>query len=149
MTNAIEALTFRRATEADIPFLLELRRRTMSEHLRNSGIEPSESELRNRVLVKFDCAELILLAGAPIGLLKVVKQPNEWHLLQIQIVPERQGRGLGSAIIEKLLADAVQTHVTVSLSVLRTNPARELYQRLGFRVVEQNDHAYDMEFGAV
>ena len=37
-------LTFRAATEADMPFLLELRRKTMSEHLRLSGIEPSESE---------------------------------------------------------------------------------------------------------
>ena len=32
MTGPIEALTFRPATETDIPFLLELRRQTMSEH---------------------------------------------------------------------------------------------------------------------
>jgi len=92
MTDAIETLTFRPATEADIPFLLELRRRTMSEHLQASGIEPSESERRARVLASFDCAEIVLLAGAPVGLLKV--------------------------------------------------------ERLGFRIVAQNDHAYDMEFGA-
>jgi ribosomal protein S18 acetylase RimI-like enzyme len=50
-------------------------------------------------------------------------------------------------ILEKLLADAAQARVSVSLSVLRTNPARKLYERLGFRIVGQNDHAYDMEFG--
>jgi len=143
--DAIEALTFRRATDADIPFLLELRRRTMSEHLRSSGIEPSESERRERVLVSFDSAEVILLAGVPVGLLKVVRNPGDWALVQIQIVPEKQGRGFGSTIIGKLLADAVQARVPVKLSVLRTNPARKLYQRLGFRIVAQNDHAYDME----
>jgi ribosomal protein S18 acetylase RimI-like enzyme len=148
MTDTIHALTFRAATEADIPFLLELRRRTMSEHLRASGIEPSQSERRARVLASFDCAEIIVLAGTPVGLLKVVRGPDNWDLLQIQIVPEQQGRGFGSTILEKLLADAVQAQVTVSLSVLNSNPARQLYERLGFRVVAQNDHAYDMKFGA-
>lgn len=148
MTDAIETLTFRPATEADIPFLLELRRRTMSEHLRASGIEPSESERRARVLASFDCAEIVLLAGAPAGLLKVVRGPDNWDLVQIQILPEKQGRGFGSTILDKLLADAVNAQVTVSLSVLKMNPARQLYERLGFRIVAQNDHAYDMEFGA-
>jgi ribosomal protein S18 acetylase RimI-like enzyme len=147
MTDSAEALTFRQATEVDIPFLLELRRRTMSEHLRASGVEPSESERRERVLASFDCAEIILLAGAPVGLLKVVKSPDDWHLSQIQILPEKQGRGLGSSIIKKLLADAVQARATVSLSVLGANPARQLYERLGFRVVRQNERAYDMKFG--
>jgi ribosomal protein S18 acetylase RimI-like enzyme len=146
MPGTSEALTFRPATEADIPFLLELRRQTMSEHLRASGIEPSESERRARVLVSFDCAEIILLAGAPVGLLKVVRNPGDWDLVQIQIVPEKQGRGFGSRILEQLLLDAAQARVSVSLSVLRTNPARKLYERLGFRIVGQNDHAYDMEF---
>ena len=147
MTDPIAALTFRPAVEADIPFLLELRRQTMSEHLRASGIEPSESERRVRVLASFDCAEIILLAGASVGLLKVVRGPDNWDLVQIQIVPEQQGRGFGSAILEKLLTDAVQAHVTVCLSVLKVNPARRLYERLGFRIVGQNDRAYDMKFG--
>jgi ribosomal protein S18 acetylase RimI-like enzyme len=148
MTDAIATLTFRPATETDIPFLLELRRQTMSEHLRASGIEPSESERRARVLASFDCAEIILLAGTPVGLLKVVRGPDNWDLVQIQIVPEQQGRGFGTTILKKLLADAVQAQATVSLSVLNTNPARQLYERLGFRIVAQNNHAYDMKFEA-
>jgi ribosomal protein S18 acetylase RimI-like enzyme len=147
MPGTSEALTFRPATEADIPFLLELRRQTMSEHLRASGIEPSESERRARVLVSFDCAEIILLAGAPVGLLKVVRGADNWDLVQIQIVPEKQGRGFGTGILERLLADAVQAQVSVSLSVLRSNPARRLYERLGFRIVSENDHAYHMKAG--
>lgn len=146
--DTIEAPTFRPATEADIPFLLELRRQTMSDHLRASGIEPTETERRERVLASFDCGEIILLAGTPVGLLKVVRGPDNWDLVQIQIVPEKQGRGFGTTILEKLLADATQAHVSVSLSVLRANPARQLYERLGFRIVGQNDHAYDMEFEA-
>lgn len=146
MTDAVEALTFRPATEADVPFLLELRRQTMSVHLRASGIEPSESERRARVLASFDCAEIILLAGTSVGLLKVVRNPDNWDLVQIQILPEKQGRGFGSTILQKLLDDAVAAHVCVGLSVLKANPARQLYERLGFRIVGENDHAYEMEF---
>ncbi len=149
MTDTTQALTFRAATEADIPFLLELRRQTMSEHLRLSGIDPSESERRERVLASFDCAEIILLSGTPVGLLKVVRTPDDWNLVQIQILPEKQGRGFGSTILKKLLTDAVQAHVSVSLSVLKANPARHLYERLGFRIVGENDQAYDMQFAEV
>lgn len=143
----MKELTFRAATEADIPFLLELRRQTMSEYLQRSGVEPSQSERLERVLANFDCAEIILLSGAPVGLLKVVRSPDSWDLIQIQILPEKQGGGLGSSILGTLLADADEAHASVSLSVLRANPARRLYERLGFRIVAENDHAYDMLYG--
>jgi len=143
----MSVLTFRAATEADIPFLLELRRQTMSEHLRLSGVDPSDSERRARVLANFESAEIILLAGAQVGLLKVVRDPDNWDLVQIQILPEKQGGGLGSSILKKLIDDAVQAHVSVSLSVLKVNPARRLYERLGFRIVGENEQAYDMLYG--
>lgn len=141
-----EELTFRAATEADMPFLLELRRKTMSEHLRLSGIEPSESERVERVLARFECAEIILQSGKPVGLLKVARDGKNWDLIQIQILPEKQGTGLGSEILRKQLDEAVQAKAAVTLSVLKVNPARRLYERLGFRIVGENERAYDMEF---
>jgi ribosomal protein S18 acetylase RimI-like enzyme len=147
VADLTEELTFRAASEADVPFLLELRRKTMSEHLRMSGIEPSEDERVERVLARFECAEIILLSGSPIGLLKVARDGKKWDLIQIQVVPEKQGTGLGSVILKKLLTEAVQSQAAVTLSVLKANPARRLYERLGFRIVGENDRAYDMDFG--
>ncbi len=121
----------------------------MSEHLRLSGIEPSESERVERVLANFESAEIILLAGTPIGLLKVARDGENWDLIQIQIAPQRQGQGLGSVILRKLLDEAVRSQATVTLSVLKANPARRLYERFGFRIVGENDQAYDMQFGAM
>ena len=144
----MDELTFRAATEADMSFLLELRRKTMSEHLRLSGIEPSENERVERVLARFECAEIILLSGQPVGLLKVARDGQKWDLIQIQILPEKQGTGLGGGIWQKLLDEAVQAKATVILSVLKSNRARRLYERLGFRIVGENERAYDMEFGA-
>jgi ribosomal protein S18 acetylase RimI-like enzyme len=148
MTSVVEKISFCTATEADLPFLLELRQKTMSEHLRQSGVEPSERERVERVLARFECARIILLSGTPIGLLKVSKDEECWDLIQIQIVPEKQGSGLGSGILKKLLAEAVQANACVKLSVLRSNRARRIYERLGFKVVGENAHAYEMQFRA-
>lgn len=120
-----QELTFRAATEADMPFLLV-----------------------ERVLARFECAEIVLLSGKPVGLLKAARDGNKWDLIQIQILPEKQGTGLGTGILRKLLDEAVRSQAAVTLSVLKSNPARRLYERLGFRIVGENDQAYDMEFGA-
>lgn len=149
LLHATEAPTFRAATEADFPFLLELRRRTMSEHLRQSGLEPSERECAERVLANFECAEIIALAGRPIGLLKkVAREGKKWRLIQIQLVPEQQSKGLGTSILKALVDGAKQSGASITLSVLRANPARRLYERSGFRVVSESAHAYEMQFGA-
>jgi ribosomal protein S18 acetylase RimI-like enzyme len=54
--------------------------------------------------------------------------------LGIGVVAEARGRGVGSALLDALLALArEQGYRAVSLSVDRQNPARRLYERKGFR----------------
>jgi D-serine deaminase-like pyridoxal phosphate-dependent protein/ribosomal protein S18 acetylase RimI-like enzyme len=134
-------LQLRFATEADVPFLLELRRLTMSEYLRASGVPQSEPELEQRVRLRFECAQIVLSGNEPIGLFKVARDGTDWTLMQIQIAPAHQGRGIGTRLIRELLLDAQQAGASVRLSVLRANPARQLYQRLGFRVVGELPHS--------
>lgn len=52
-------VSLRPATEADIPFLLELRRQTMTAHQLASGAEAPERERYERVLYRFECAQII------------------------------------------------------------------------------------------
>jgi len=144
----VDQLSFRAATETDISFLLELRRRTMSAHQLASGLEPSESERSERVLARFECARIILLANEPIGLVKVARDGRQWRLIQIQIVPEKQGLGFGGWIIQNLIAEAMEAGASLKLSVLKANPARHLYERLGFCVVNTGHYVYEMQLGA-
>ena len=139
-----EGLALRAATPADVPFLLELRDTTLSPHMRASGIEPSHEERVRRVMYRFECAQLIERAGVPVGLLKVTRDPDEWQLVQIQLVPELQGKGVGEALIRPLIAEAKQARVGLGLYVFQQNPARRLYERLGFRIVETTEHSYRM-----
>ena len=58
---------------------------------------------------------------------------------------EYQRRGIGSKLVERLLAEARSARLPLRLRVLRVNPAFRLYQRMGFRVVEATPERYFME----
>lgn len=57
--------------------------------------------------------------------------------LSIALLPDCRGQGVGTALLEGLLAAARGRYVAVSLSVSADNPAAKLYRRLGFEVYEQ------------
>lgn len=139
---AFPAIERRAATEADVPFLLELRRQTLTEHLRLSGVKQSAAEFEQRVRARLDCAEIVLRQGQPIGLFKVVREGCDWALMQIQIAPGHQGCGIGAGLIRDLLLEAQQAGAAVRLSVFRSNPALQLYLRLGFRVVAETADSF-------
>jgi ribosomal protein S18 acetylase RimI-like enzyme len=54
---------------------------------------------------------------------------------------------VGERLIEGLIAEARRAGATLSLFVLHANPARRLYERLGFRVVQQGEHEDRMRLG--
>lgn len=141
-------LSRRPATEADIPFLLALRRETMDGHLAASGIATDDASRRTRVMHAFDCAELLLGDGVPVGLLKLRRLPHEWEIVQIQLAPALQGRGIGRSLLREILADATRAGVSVSLTVLKANPAKRLYEELGFEVSGEDAHEFHMRIGA-
>ena len=136
----------RRATDADIPFLLALRRETMDVWLAASGVGMKDDAHRARLLYRFDCADVVVHDGEPAGLLKVDRTPGVWDIIQMQIGSRFQGRGLGRALLEDLLAAAAHARVDVRLGVLKANPARRLYERLGFVVVGEDADEYFMRW---
>lgn len=128
----------RAATCADEPFLLTLRKLTMTEHLEHAGEPIDEAAHYARMRFHFDDAQIIGYGEADIGLLKLARPGSEWYLYQIQILPEHQSKGLGSEIIAELLVQAKEAGATVSLNVLRGNPALRLYERLGFSIASES-----------
>jgi len=80
-------------------------------------------------------------------MLKVLKDGSQWELMRIQLAPERQRAGWGTRIVQSVIADARRAGASLSLTVLRANPARQLYERLGFVVVEEGPYSDDMRLG--
>jgi GNAT superfamily N-acetyltransferase len=75
--------------------------------------------------------------GEPIGRLYVNREPAVLGVMDIALLPEWRGRGIGSQLLNDLLAEARAAGSVVSLHVERHNPARRLYARLGFVQVDE------------
>ncbi|WEM44138.1 GNAT family N-acetyltransferase (plasmid) [Photobacterium sp. DA100] len=140
-------LSLRSATESDIGFLLTLRDKTMRSYLEEAGMPTCREEYEKRIRYQFDHAKIVEMAGKPIGLFKAAynSEQNYWSLIQIQIAPEYQGMKIGRRLIGQLIEQAKVAGATVGLSVIKTNPARDLYSRLGFKVVGSSGSELIME----
>ncbi|AVK82231.1 N-acetyltransferase [Lysinibacillus sp. B2A1] len=73
------------------------------------------------------------------GRLLTENLPQHLHLIDISILPSFQGNGLGTYLITKLQQTAKEENKPVILQVFQTNPARNLYERLGFQIVSTDD----------
>jgi hypothetical protein len=98
------SLTRRPASESDVPFLLQLRRQSMDRHLNATGTTTSESDHLARLRYRFDCAEVLLQEGHPVGLLKVSRHGQDWKIIQIQLISALQGRGFGASLLKQVIA---------------------------------------------
>jgi ribosomal protein S18 acetylase RimI-like enzyme len=76
--------------------------------------------------------DVIEVDGQPAGRLYVARWEDEIRIVDIALLPEHRGRGIGTALMNDLLEEGVRTGKRVSIHVERNNPARRLYERLGF-----------------
>lgn len=78
---------------------------------------------------------VVMLHGDDIGRLRVDRAAPRWHLVDVALLPARQGQGLGQALLVALCDAADAAARGIDLSVRRDNPgAARLYARLGFVV---------------
>lgn len=139
---------FRQATAADYDFLFKLHCLAMRAY-----IEPlwgwHEEWQADYFRQKFDprARKIIVIDGQDAGVLVVEEKPDELYLGLIELLPDFQGRGIGSSILRRLKREAEDKGLPLGLRVLRTNePARRLYERLGFQVVEDEGHRFRMTY---
>lgn len=139
-------LQYKKASESDLDFLLDLRMKTMNEHYANSSLPTDRESTLQRVLYQFEKANIILFNNEPIGLLKIDRSKDKIEVLQLQVDPSQQGKGLGKIILKQIIAEALSSQKPVVLSVLKTNKAQNLYSSLGFVTIDENEHSYIMEW---
>lgn len=138
------------AKVSDIEFLLTLREAAMGRYLSESGLSNDREYNLQRVLYNFENAKLVIVNQKPVGLLKArfVQDKHHWYLVQIQLLPEYQRLGIGKNLIEDLLNVASTQGHSVVLSVLKNNPAKRLYESLGFKKYDESEFEYLMEYKA-
>jgi len=137
------SLILKKATRSDKSYLLQLRKLTMTEHLERVGRLYSDAQHLARIDMHYEFANIIYYKNDKVGTIKYVNQDKVIEILQIQIHPKFQGKGLGGAVIQNILNLA--NTKPVKLSVLKGNPAKKLYERLGFKVINENHQEWFMQ----
>ena len=77
--------------------------------------------------------QIILAAGEPAGRLYVHRREDEIRIMDLALLPEFRGRGIGTKILTDLLAEGESSVRRVTIHVEMFNPAQRLYERLGFK----------------
>ena len=137
------ALGLRPATPADEPFLRTLFASTRADELAVMNWDESQKEgfitmqfnaQRQQYVMSYPEANhsIILWDEVPIGRLVFDRGEREFMLVDIALLPTHRGAGIGTHLIEDLLLEATAARKPVKLNVWHSNPAKNLYQRMGF-----------------
>jgi ribosomal protein S18 acetylase RimI-like enzyme len=75
--------------------------------------------------------------GKAAGRLYVARWEDEIRIMDIALLPEHQGAGVGTRLLRELLDEGSREGKRVSIHVEKHNPALRLYERLGFAPVAE------------
>lgn len=78
--------------------------------------------------------DVIMVGETPIGRLYLNRGEEEIRIVDIALLPEYRGGGIGAALLQEILREGDDRGVEVTLHVERNNPALALYRLLGFQV---------------
>lgn len=79
---------------------------------------------------------VVLVDGEPAGRLYVDRLPAEIRIVDIALLPAHRGGGVGTRLLTDILQEGHRTNLPVTIHVEQFNPARALYERLGFRQID-------------
>jgi len=140
--------TLRPAAKKDYDFLYRLIEVCLKEYVEATWGWDDEFQ-QTHFAEHFDITgcQIVLVNGREAGQLTVIEKENSIFISAIYLLPEFQNRGLGSALIREVQAVAAKKSRPVTLQVLKANqPARRLYERLGFVVTAEKLTHYTMQW---
>jgi GNAT superfamily N-acetyltransferase len=82
--------------------------------------------------------DVVEVDGEPAGRLYVHRGASDIRIMDIAMAPEFRGLGIGTSLLQALVAEAEASGRKLSIHVEANNPARTLYERIGFRAVGEH-----------
>ncbi len=136
----------RPATEADFVFMRDTKLDGLEPYVRELwGWDRREQERKARDEFAPSNRWIIVSGGIDAGYVHVERDADAVTLAGIYLIPSMRRRGLGAAVIQRVIDDARADGKPVALRVLRPNPARRLYQRLGFEIVRETPERFFLQ----
>ena len=143
----MEEVSLRKAHANDSEFVFIVKKAAFREYVEQVwGWDDSyQRELHNRRFAAQDVC-IIQWCEVDVGFLAISHTSDMLKVNQLFILPEYQGRGIGSACMTRILDDASLEQKPVMLQVLRVNTRGiAFYRRLGFTIVGESTTHVQME----
>jgi GNAT superfamily N-acetyltransferase len=153
-------IVYRPKTDADRPFLRYVYATTRADEM--SLVQWTPEQKAEFLDMQFnaqwshyeqyypDCAFLVIERdGYPIGRIYIDRTPEEICLVDIALLPEVRGAGLGRQLVQEILDEAQSVGKRVTIHVEHFNPAMSLYRRLGFQKIDETGVYYLMRWSPV
>lgn len=90
--------------------------------------------------------QIIYFDGVPAGYCSFINYPDHIFASELVILPEFQGKGIGSKLLSDLIKESDEKGIPIKLQVFKQNKAQELYRRLGYKDVEEEGTHIKMEY---
>jgi ribosomal protein S18 acetylase RimI-like enzyme len=147
-------LSFRCVTDADLPFLARVYASTRAQEVavtpwsdaQKAAFLDAQFHLQHVHYQKYypEADWLVTMRdGEDIGRLYLERWPSQHRIIDVALLAEHRGKGLGEALLRDLMDEAAAAARDVSIHVEKHNPAMRLYRRLGF-VTEEDKGVYDL-----
>ena len=154
-----DSITFRPITKDDEKFLRrvyhstrldEMARVPWTDEQKSAFLDQQFNAQHEHYGLVFENAQFLIIIrdGIDIGRLYIDRQPDEIHIIDIALLPEFRRNGLGAKMLQEILDEGRETKRKVTIYVEHFNPARHLYDRLGFKHVDTNGVYHFMEWRA-
>ena len=156
-TGSTATVLLRPATDDDHDFLVELYGSTRDAELSQVAWEPGQREAfvhlqyvaqdtsyrAQNPHASFDVVEV---GGQPAGRLYVDRRPGEIRVVDLSLLPQHRGAGIGTSLLRSLQQEAATSGRILTIHVEVHNPAARLYERLGFLAVAEQGLYRRMEW---
>ncbi len=140
----------RPAQDSDREFLFRLLEQSLRKYVEEAlgGWDEAAQRRDFNARLLLPTHEILERDGRAIGCLSTAQLPDAIALHRVFLLPEAQGQGVGTELVREVIARAAALGLPVRLRVFKTNPAHELYRRLGFAVVGESETHFQMERSA-
>lgn len=143
-------MNIRHATEGDFDFLFDLKKYAEYGPITaNFGWDEGVQRAMHEQEWEEARPEIIEVDGERVGCYLVQDKRDHWYFARFFIMPQMQGKGLGSKILSMVLAKADKLSMPVALCCLRGNRVGELYRRFGFEVTQETVNFIYMYRGCI
>jgi GNAT superfamily N-acetyltransferase len=138
-------IALRTACGEDSVFARDLYFETMRGMIeRLFGWDQTREERNFAGFFKVDEVRIITADDQDAGWIQEQVENRTINLGSFYVMPAMQGRGIGTKVLDKLLAEAADQSKAMTLAVVKINPARYFYEKRGFRITHEDQHKFYM-----